>query len=107
MQTESQTNCTHNADSGQHQDGFDVLFDEGHIFVFGGANVLLNLDVNTPHEIFLRVYPFAFYYLTFCEAVNKLFIPAISEIIYPEESYHFLYIHVSLIKAAMIEEVFF
>jgi len=43
MQTESQTNCTHNADSGQHQDGFDVSFDEGHSFVFGGANVLVSV----------------------------------------------------------------
>ena len=104
MQTENQTNSTHNADSGQHQDGFDVSFDEGHSFVFGGANVLLNLDVNTLHEIFLRVYHLAFFR---CEAVNKLFIPAINEFIYREESYHFLYVHVSLIKAAMIEEVFF
>ncbi len=43
MQTESQTNCTHNADSGQHHDGFDVLFDEGHSFFFGGANVILSV----------------------------------------------------------------
>jgi hypothetical protein len=43
MQTESQTNCTHNADSGQHQDSFDVSFDEGHSFVFGGANVMLSV----------------------------------------------------------------
>ena len=41
MQTES--NCTHNADSGQHYDSFDVSFDEGHSFVFGGANVLLSV----------------------------------------------------------------
>ena len=43
MQTESQTNCTHNADSGQHHDGFDVLFDEGHSLFFGGANVMLSV----------------------------------------------------------------
>jgi len=43
MQTESQTNSTHNADSGQHHDGFDVSFDEGHGFVFGGANLIVSV----------------------------------------------------------------
>tara|TARA_R100000734_G_C3213756_1_gene27901 strand:- start:97 stop:348 length:252 start_codon:yes stop_codon:yes gene_type:complete len=43
MQTESKTNSTHNADSGQYHDDFDVLFDEGHSFVFGGANVMLSV----------------------------------------------------------------
>ena len=44
MQTESKTNCTHNADSGQHHDGFYVSFDEGHsFFFFGGANVMLSV----------------------------------------------------------------
>jgi hypothetical protein len=43
MQTQSQTNSTHNADGGDHQDGFDVSFDEGHSFVFGGANVILSV----------------------------------------------------------------
>lgn len=44
MQTESQTNSTNNADSGNYHDCFDVSFDEGHGFVFGGANVLLNIE---------------------------------------------------------------
>jgi hypothetical protein len=52
MQTESQTNCTHNADSGQHYDCFDVLFDEGHSFVFGGANVILSvIPFNHPTRL--------------------------------------------------------
>jgi hypothetical protein len=53
MQTESQTNCTHNADSGQHYNSFDVSFDEGHSFVFGGANVMLSvIPFNHPTRLF-------------------------------------------------------
>jgi hypothetical protein len=52
MQAESQTNCTHNADSGQNYDRFDVSFDEGHSFVFGGANVILSvIPFNHPTRL--------------------------------------------------------
>lgn len=56
MQTESQTNSTHNADSGQDHDGFDVSFDEGHGFVFGGANVILSvIPFNHPTRFFTLI----------------------------------------------------
>lgn len=56
MQTESKTNSTHNADSGQHYDGFDVLFDEGHSFVFGGANVMLSvIPFHHPTRLFTLI----------------------------------------------------
>jgi len=56
MQTESQTNSTHNADSGQHHDGFDVSFDDGHSFVFGGANVMLSvIPFNHPTRFFTLI----------------------------------------------------
>jgi hypothetical protein len=56
MQTESQTNSTHNADSGQHHDGFDVSFDEGHSLFFGGANVMLSvIPFNHPTRFFTLI----------------------------------------------------
>ncbi len=101
MQTESQTNCTHNADSGQHHDGFDVSFDDGHSFVFGGANVLSSFDYSVSHP---RI---GWVYLVKLFGVVILVIPPIDKLVYRNEC-HLLHLYgVVLFEAKFVEEMFF